>query len=164
MQNLAQLKRPGQLLQDIHLQPMSENRHSSRATGRSLFGRLPGGLTRAMRALFPQQGEHGSRQKSVRHAAASVSVAAGLILGYASLIRADTHYVSPCGTQVYPYTNWVTAAREIQHAVEVADDGDTVLVTNGVYSTGGAVTPGHSLSNRVVIEKRIAVHYCRESS
>ncbi len=37
---------------------------------------------------------------------------------------------------VFPYTNWVTVATNIQHAVDAAHSGDTVLVTNGVYAVG----------------------------
>ncbi len=56
-----------------------------------------------------------------------------------------------------PYTNWATAATVIQDAVDLAGANDTVIVTNGVYTLGGAVTPGYSLNNRVVIQNQITV-------
>ncbi len=71
--------------------------------------------------------------------------------------RGDTHYVSPGGANLYPYTNWADAAADIQTAVDAASDGDTVLVTNGVYDLGGAATPGCALTNRVMINKAITV-------
>ena len=70
---------------------------------------------------------------------------------------ADTHYVSLSGNHVSPFTNWVDAATNIQAAVDVASSNDTVLVTNGVYETGGRVTPGYSLMNRVVITNSITL-------
>jgi len=56
-----------------------------------------------------------------------------------------------------PYASWATAARTIQEAVDTAAYGDTVLVTNGVYRTGGRAGEGIALSNRVFIAAPITV-------
>jgi parallel beta-helix repeat protein/predicted outer membrane repeat protein len=49
-------------------------------------------------------------------------------------------------TPLAPYTNWETAATNIQDAVEICNDGDTVWVTNGVYRSGESLTPFSSES------------------
>ena len=79
------------------------------------------------------------------------------VTGNFALAASPTHYVSLTGGHTWPYTNWAWAATNIQSAVSAAAGGDTVLVTNGVYDTGGAVTPGYSCSNRVVITNDIVV-------
>lgn len=55
-----------------------------------------------------------------------------------------------------PYTNWLTAATNIQDAITSAAAGEIVLVTNGVYSAGGKVMSG-DLTNRVTLDKPIIV-------
>ena len=48
-----------------------------------------------------------------------------------------THYVSPTGGNVSPYTNWATAAHKIEDAKSVATSwGAVIIVTNGTYSPG----------------------------
>jgi len=70
---------------------------------------------------------------------------------------ADTHYVNVGNaTPAHPYTSWETAATVLQEAVNAARAGDTVLVTNGVYETGGYATHGQ-LINRVTVTEGLAV-------
>jgi len=57
-----------------------------------------------------------------------------------------------------PYSDWAHAAHVIQDAIDAAVDGDTVLVTNGVYATGRMVVNG--TTNRVVVGQRIVLKSC----
>jgi len=73
-------------------------------------------------------------------------------------LGAPIHYVDVNNpSPASPYSTWATAANEIQDAVDEAIAGDTVLVTNGTYATGGRAAVGLSLTNRVTIDKAITV-------
>jgi len=84
---------------------------------------------------------------------------AGLVIAILSgwNATAATRYVwqdSPNTTP--PFDSWAKAATNIQDAVDAAQPGDLVLVTNGVYATGGKVV--HSfMMNRVLIDKAVTV-------
>lgn len=74
----------------------------------------------------------------------------------ASPATGATYYVSPFGSNQAPYTNWSTAATTIQVAIDEATDGDTVLVGDGFYDTGGRVLHG-SLANRIAVTNAVTV-------
>lgn len=87
---------------------------------------------------------------------AKISIA--LLIFCCGSALADTHYVdlnnpSPSA----PYTSWATASTNIQEAVDATSAGDTVLVADGIYDTGGAMIPGRASMNRVMIAKDITV-------
>ncbi len=63
-----------------------------------------------------------------------------------AILYADTHYVSPYGTNNPPYTNWADASTNIQAAVDVTDTGDTVLLTNGVYVIFNQITVSKAIT------------------
>ena len=46
---------------------------------------------------------------------------------------AEIRYVSKTGTATPPYTSWATASDSIQKCINICNDGDTVIVANGVY-------------------------------
>ncbi len=84
-------------------------------------------------------------------------LAGGILLvlalsAHAAVLYVDVNTTNPAP----PYTNWSTAARDIQSAVDASATGDTVLVTNGTYATGGRAVSG-IVTNRVTVDRAITV-------
>jgi hypothetical protein len=81
---------------------------------------------------------------------------AGLSL-LATPAPATVHYVNVNNASPgSPYTNWATAATDIQSAVDAALAGDVVLVTNGIYQTGGRLF-SDTTTNRLAVDKAITI-------
>ncbi len=95
-----------------------------------------------------------------------VLVLVAIVLSFnacATTFYVDAGNLSPAA----PFTNWPTASKDIQSAVDVATDGDLILVTNGLYNTGGrVVNSSHTgggvgyatpITNRAAINKAVTV-------
>ena len=77
----------------------------------------------------------------------------------ASLFIATAHYVNVNNpSPSAPYTTWATAATVIQNAIDAANVGDWIIVTNGTYATGGRQVGSYNQKwNRVVMTNQVTV-------
>jgi hypothetical protein len=71
----------------------------------------------------------------------------------AVVLYVDVNSASPTP----PYSNWATAATNIQDAVDTAVNGDEILVTNGVYHSGAQFVTGVETVNRLAVTKAVTV-------
>jgi hypothetical protein len=77
------------------------------------------------------------------------------LLAAANPVLAVTRYVNLNNpAPAAPYTTWASAATNIQDAIDAALPGDDIVVTNGVYATGGREQFG---SNRVAVTKPVTL-------
>ncbi len=69
--------------------------------------------------------------------------------------HATTYYVATNGNDSADGLSWATARQTIQAAIDLTVSNDTVLVSNGVYATGGRLAG--SITNRIAITNAISV-------
>ena len=95
-------------------------------------GRISGADTASLSLVNVHSADTGNYTVVVTNAYGSATSQVAVLTVTGS--NSSVHYVDGgSANPVSPYANWATAARTIQDAVVVAVDGDTVLVTNGVY-------------------------------
>jgi hypothetical protein len=106
---------------------------------------------------FSDSSEHNSRKGNMKWIQTWLGATAFCWLLFTFNTQATTHYVDANGINpISPFTDWSTAATNIQDAIDASTDGDLIVVADGVYATGGRVVYG-ALTNRVVINKAVTV-------
>ena len=88
--------------------------------------------------IFYKRSKTGSdHQKFVKTGICNLGAIVLAVLGVSSAMAA-THFVNAGNPNALsPFTNWFSAASTMQAAVDVATNGEEVVVVSGFYQTGG---------------------------
>lgn len=95
--------------------------------------------------------------KLIRRSYSIFLIVISFMWGSVSQVHAvNTWYVWTNSPSDGPGNEWSNAFHAIQAAIDAANDNDIVLVTNGIYATGGRVACG-AITNRIAITRSVTV-------
>lgn len=119
-------------------------------------GRISGSATATLSLTNIQSADAGAYVVTVTNLYSGATSRAASLTPQA-VLGPSVRYVNLSNTVPQsPYLDWSTAATNIQDAVDAAVDGDSVLVTNGIYNTGGRAIYGAE-TNRLTVDKMLTV-------
>ena len=116
-------------------------------------GRFSGTETNQLAIQNIQAADAGAYQLVVTNASGAITSSV------ASLVIATARYVNAGNpSPSAPYASWATAATVIQNAIDAANVGDWIFVTNGTYNTGGRIVGVNAQKwNRVVMTNQVTL-------
>ncbi len=126
------------------------------------LGALLPGSNLAVTALFHVVSNAPSAETTNRAVAWAETTNAAAVFALTSSVPFTTRsnitiHVAPSGSDTNSGRSWLEAKATIQAAVNLAERGDLVLVSNGVYQTGGKPRYPGEITNRVMITNDIVV-------
>jgi alpha-tubulin suppressor-like RCC1 family protein len=118
--------------------------------------RLSGSATSTLTVSSVQSSDAGGYAVVISNSINSVSSRTATLTPL-SVLAPSVRYVSlDSANPSSPYLDWSTAATNIQDAIDASVAGDLVLVSNGLYSTGGRAIYGQA-TNRVSLDRAVTV-------
>ena len=118
--------------------------------------RISGSATPALTISSVQPGDAGGYVVAVSNSLNSVTSRTATLTPQ-SILAPSIRYVSLASANpLTPYLDWTTAATNIQDAIDASVAGDLVLVSNGIYSSGGRAIYGQA-TNRVNLDRAVTV-------
>ncbi len=107
-------------------------------------------------AFHPDEVRSYEATLQISHSASNTSSPFALNVRGTGVLPANRYVALGNPQAATPYTNWLTAAADIQSAIAVSLADDTIWVSNGIYSTGSVAGLGEVL-HRVAITNAIVV-------
>jgi alpha-tubulin suppressor-like RCC1 family protein len=118
--------------------------------------RISGSATPVLTVSNVQSGDAGGYAAVVTNPLSSATSRTATLTPQTILAPSIRHVALTSANPSTPYLDWTTAATNIQDAIDASVAGDLVLVSNGIYSTGGRAIYGQA-TNRVNLDRAVTV-------